>query len=123
MSKRRLEHKGGIPMALDYEAVNDIISQYIADVEERMPIDKVYLYGSFARQDAGWDSDVDLCFFSKDFRNETILNTLNTLWEIKRKYNDKICLEPNAFPASELTNDNPFVKEVLRTGKEIKIDR
>jgi hypothetical protein len=33
------------------------------------------------------------------------------------------CLEPNAFPASELANDNPFVKEVLRTRKEIKIDK
>ncbi|GHV28361.1 hypothetical protein AGMMS4952_11800 [Spirochaetia bacterium] len=27
--------------------------------------------------------------------------------------------EPNAFPTSELYNDNPFVKEILRTGEEI----
>jgi hypothetical protein len=28
-------------------------------------------------------------------------------------------VEPNAFPASELYNDNLFVKEILRTGREI----
>jgi predicted nucleotidyltransferase len=71
-------------MAIDYEAVNKIISQYVADVKAKMRIDKVYLYGSYARRDAQWDSDVDLCFFSKHFKNETILADLNTLWELKR---------------------------------------
>jgi hypothetical protein len=28
-------------------------------------------------------------------------------------------IDPRAFPTSELDNDNPFVKEVLRTGFEI----
>jgi len=27
--------------------------------------------------------------------------------------------EPIAFPTSEIYNDNPFVKEILRTGKEL----
>ena len=40
-------------------------------------------------------------------------------FELKRRYNNDICLEPNAFPLSELNNDNPFVKEILRTGMEI----
>jgi predicted nucleotidyltransferase len=106
-------------MVVDYEAVNKMIHQYVADVKARMPIDKVYLYGSYARNDAQWDSDVDLCFFSNCFDNRTILASLNTLWEIKRPYNSKVCFGPNAFPTSELYNDNPFVKEILRTGKEI----
>jgi predicted nucleotidyltransferase len=108
-------------MAVDNEAVNTIIRQYVKEVKALLPIDKVYLYGSYARGTAEWDSDVDLCFFSGAFKNETIFDTLGTLWRLKRKYNKEICIEPNAFPSAELLNDNPFVKEIVRTGFEITV--
>jgi len=106
-------------MAVDYEAADRIVRQYIREVKAAIPIDKVYLYGSYASKTARWDSDVDLCFFSKAFENQNILDVLTQLGVFTRKYNREICLEPNAFPTSELDNDNPFVKEILRTGREI----
>jgi len=106
-------------MVVDDEAAKRIISQYISDVKAVMPIDKVYLYGSYARGAARWDSDIDLCFFSASFSNENIMQVIGQLFKLKRQYNKYICLEPNAFPLSELENDNPFIKEVLRTGREI----
>jgi len=106
-------------MAIDYETTKRIISQYVADVKAVMPIDKVYLYGSYASGKAEWDSDIDLCFFSSNFKNENIMQTIGHLFKLKRQYNKYICLEPNAFPSSELDNDNPFVKEILRTGQEL----
>ena len=106
-------------MAIDYEAAKRIINQYVSDVRAAMPIDKVYLYGSYASGTAKWDSDVDLCFFSASFSIEDIMQITERLFELKRRYNKYICLEPNAFPLSELDNDNPFVKEILRTGSEI----
>jgi predicted nucleotidyltransferase len=106
-------------MAVDYEAARRIIDQYVSEVRKVLPIDKVYLYGSYANGTAQWDSDVDLCFFSNSFASQSTTDVISRLFELKRKYNKFICLEPNAFPASELDNDNPFVKEILRTGKEI----
>ena len=106
-------------MAVDYEAVEKIIEQYVTDVKAELPITKVYLYGSYANGTAQWDSDVDLCFFSDSFTTNGIMQVLGKLFELKRSYNKYICFEPNAFPSSELFNDNPFVKEILRTGKEI----
>jgi predicted nucleotidyltransferase len=106
-------------MAVDYEAAWRIVGQYVSDVRAALPIDKVYLYGSYANGTAQWDSDVDICFFSNSFASRTIMDVINRLFELKRKYNKYIYLEPNAFPASELENDNPFVKEILRTGREI----
>ena len=106
-------------MALTYETVNQIIDQYISDVRAALPIDKVYLYGSYINGTARWDSDVDLCFFSDSFTTQDIMQVIGRLYELKRRYNKYICLEPNAFPLSELDNDNPFVKEILRTGREI----
>jgi predicted nucleotidyltransferase len=90
-------------------------------VKAAMPVDRVFLYGSYASKTARWDSDVDLCFFSRAFEGKDILAVLDSLWALKIKYNRDLCLEPNAFPASELENDNPFVKEILRTGREIVV--
>jgi len=106
-------------MAVDYEAIRRIIDQYILNVMAVLPIDKVYLYGSYANGTAQWDSDVDLCFFSESFDAHDIMQIIGQLFELKRQYNKYVCLEPNAFPMSELNNNNPFVKEILRTGIEI----
>jgi len=106
-------------MDVDYETAHRIINQYVSDVKAVLPIDKVYLYGSYANGTAKWDSDVDLCFFSDNFDIENIMQIIGRLFELKHRYNKHICLEPNAFPTSELHNDNPFVKEILRTGTEI----
>jgi hypothetical protein len=34
-------------MAVDYEAAEKIINEYISEVKAAIPIDKVYLYGSY----------------------------------------------------------------------------
>jgi predicted nucleotidyltransferase len=106
-------------MVVDYEAVNQIIKKYVSEVKMLYPIDKVYLYGSYANNTAQWDSDVDLCFFSECFTEQNIMKIIGQLYELKRRYNKTICLEPNAFPLSEIDNDNPFIKEILRNGTEI----
>jgi len=96
-----------------------IVKQYISDVKKTMPIDKVYLYGSYARGTQGENSDIDICFFSQAFETRRTLDVLTELFYLKIKYDKDILIEPNAFPVSELYNDNPFVKEILRTGREI----
>ena len=106
-------------MAKDIEAVIAIVQQYIADVKKAMPIDKVYLYGSYAKGTQRENSDVDLCFFSKAFESSRSLDILTELFYLKIKYDKDLLIEPNAFPTSEMYNDNPFVKEIVRTGREI----
>lgn len=44
--------------------MNEVIRNYISDVKRIMPIDKVILFGSYAKGTATKYSDVDLCFFS-----------------------------------------------------------
>jgi len=106
-------------MAADIKTIIPIVQQYIDDVKNAMPIDKVFLYGSFANGTQKKDSDVDICFFSKSFESRRNLDILTELFYLKTKYDREILIEPNAFPVSELYNDNPFVKEILRTGLEI----
>jgi len=106
-------------MVVSNEAVNKIIHEYIADVKNKMPIDKVYLYGSYAKGIQHKNSDIDICFFSKAFESRRNLDVLTELFYLKIKYDKDVLIEPNAFPVSELYNDNPFVKEILRTGRQI----
>ncbi|GHU49177.1 hypothetical protein FACS1894200_07560 [Spirochaetia bacterium] len=105
-------------MVTDLKTVKELAKQYSEDVRKVMPIDKVYLYGSYAKGTQREDSDVDICFFSGAFETRRRVDVLTELFHITRKYNTRIAIEPNAFPTSELENDNPFVKEILRTGEE-----
>ncbi|GMO15848.1 MAG: hypothetical protein Ta2A_25860 [Treponemataceae bacterium] len=108
-------------MVIDAETLNSKLNSYVADVKKVMPIDKVYLYGSYARGTPHKWSDVDVCFFSKAFESRSSIDVVVDLMEIAWKYNPAICFEPRAFPTSELENDNPFVKEIVRTGREIAL--
>ena len=106
-------------MAAEIEAVNAIIQNYIDDIKKAMPIDKVYLYGSYAKGTQQKNSDIDICFFSRAFESRRTLDVLTDLFFLKIKYDKDILIQPNAFSTSELHNDNPFVKEILQTGREI----
>ncbi|MHC6203076.1 nucleotidyltransferase domain-containing protein [Breznakiellaceae bacterium SP9] len=105
-------------MVTDLKTVKELAKQYSEEVRKAMSIDKVYLYGSYAKGTQREDSDVDICFFSSAFETRRRVDVLTELFHITRKYNTSIAIEPNAFPTSELENDNPFVKEILRTGEE-----
>jgi len=106
-------------MAVNFETINSVIQQYVTDVKKAIPIDKVYLYGSYAKGKQQDGSDVDICFFSQAFETRQPLDILTDLFYLKIKYDKDILIEPNAFPTNELYSDNPFVNEILRTGREL----
>jgi predicted nucleotidyltransferase len=105
-------------MALDFETITLIIKNYADEVRQIMPVEKVFLYGSYAKGYATEESDVDVCFFLKNFGNKDKHDIMIKLLGLIYKYN--IYIEPNVFEESDLYTDNPFVKEVLRTGIEIQ---
>jgi predicted nucleotidyltransferase len=110
--------EGGIRVALDIKTVNQTVSSYVSDVKSVMPIDRVFLFGSYAKGTPNDDSDIDLCFFSHYFEDKKSLDLLSQLCRLTLNYRG-VDIEPHVFPTSELQNDNPFVKEILRTGREI----
>jgi predicted nucleotidyltransferase len=105
-------------MALDIETVQRIAKDYVAEVKKTTHIDKAYLYGSYAKGTYNETSDVDICFFSNQFENRRAVDVLTDLLGAAMKF-PEIFIEPRAFPTSEINNDNPFVKEILRTGSEL----
>ena len=106
-------------MALDFTSVIDITKNYVNEVRYIYPVDKAILYGSYAKGTADkHHSDIDICFFLENYAGKERMDILMELLRIKRKFKDAY-FEPTIFPTSELENDNPFVKEIIRTGIEI----
>ena len=105
-------------MAYDYETISETIMNYVLDVRRAIPIDRVVLFGSFAKGEATEESDIDICFFSHSFESQQMVDVSKQLFRLTRKYKG-IDIEPFGFPTSELEKDNPFVNEIMRTGIEL----
>ncbi|MDR0951378.1 MAG: nucleotidyltransferase domain-containing protein [Oscillospiraceae bacterium] len=105
-------------MAADIEAVNRTVSNYVADVKSTMPVDRAFLFGSYAKGTADEGSDIDVCFFMPSFGGKRRVDVIRDLLGITSKYKGAF-FEPIAFPTGEIERGNPFVKEILRTGVEL----
>ncbi len=107
-------------MAIDVETVMRLSKRYADDVRRAMPVDKAVLFGSYAKGTADPLSDIDICFFLDNYGGKQRVDVIGDLLRLSNVPDYKgAFFEPIAFPTSEIYNDNPFVKEVLRTGKEI----
>ena len=105
-------------MVTDFETIRRLAEEYAENVKRVLPVDKVVLYGSYAKGTSTDLSDVDICFFLNDFNGKRRVDIIGELLGLCGRYKGAY-FEPNAFPTSEIERDNPFVKEILSTGIEI----
>lgn len=90
------------------------------DIERHLPIREVYLFGSYADGTANNDSDIDIAIVSDGFRGIRYFDR-QTIHHLIKKDLLKVYfnLELHPFKTEDFTPDNPFVEEILRTGKKI----
>ena len=105
-------------MAVDFEAVTQISRRYAQDVARALPVSKAVLFGSYAKGTADAQSDIDVCFFLDSYGGKRRMDVLEELLWMTYDYKG-VYFEPMVFETSDLYNDNPFVKEVLRTGRDL----
>lgn len=107
-------------MATDIETIMQLSKRYADDVRRVMPVDKAVLFGSYAKGTADALSDIDICFFLDNYGGKRRVDVIGEMLRLSNVPDYKNAFfEPIAFPTSEIYNDNPFVKEILRTGKEL----
>lgn len=80
-------------------------------------IDRAVLFGSFVKGTAGKWSDIDIALVSKDFTGVGFND--------RKKINPSLIkvdsrIEPHPFRPEDFTEDNPFVKEILKEGIEVR---
>ena len=105
-------------MAVDIKEIKQKARSFAEDVKQVMPVDKAILFGSYAKGYASEWSDVDICFFLKDYNGKQRFELIAELIGMGGKYPD-VPFEPLVFESAEMQNGNPFVNGILAEGIEL----
>ena len=106
-------------MVTNSETVDRIAKDYVTDVSRELPVDRAILFGSYARGYASARSDIDICFFLKNYNGKSRVDLLTQILGIGGKKYRGFFFEPIIFESSEIQKDNPLIREILSTGKEL----
>ena len=105
-------------MAKNINAIRKIIKRYIkVIIENNVKIDKLYLFGSYAKGCAQDDSDIDIAIISRNFKGDRFLDR-RLIVPLRRKIDRRI--EPIPYRPEDFKESDPLVSEIVRNGIEIK---
>lgn len=99
----------------------DTILRYIYILnKENIPIEKAFLYGSFARDEANTDSDIDVMLVSELFENRND-KIRGMAWRLTAEVDPRI--EPYMVGTKRFLTDDysPLLEIVRKEGIEIEI--
>ncbi len=97
--------------------INDTITEYVQTLQDnRIPVWRLYLFGSHAKGTAKADSDIDLAVFLDrdeiDGFNEDV-----QLMRLTRKVD--LSIEPHCFSRKDFEDPDPFVQGILANGERV----
>ena len=96
------------------DALN-IAKKYAEVVKNNFDSQRIILFGSYAKGNYRKDSDIDIAIVFPDYANR--LDRQVELMKLTRKVDSRI--EPHPFREKEFEISNPFVNEIITSGKEI----
>ncbi|MBI5472199.1 MAG: nucleotidyltransferase domain-containing protein [Ignavibacteriae bacterium] len=99
------------------EDLNNVIRRFLSLVSEEVSVKEAYLFGSYAKGVAHEYSDIDMAIVSDDFVGCRFDDSTRLG---KYVIKTSIDIEVHPFKTEDFTPDNPFVEEILRTGKRIQ---
>jgi predicted nucleotidyltransferase len=78
-----------------------------------LPVEKIILFGSYARNMANENSDIDLAVILKEIKEDRFTTRLE-LMKYCRGFEDVI--EPHPFLDKDFNLGNPFAAEIMKDG-------
>lgn len=95
------------------------IREYIGSLQQdAVPIDRVVLFGSYAKGTQHRWSDIDLCIISPKFRNT--YKATQYLWS-KRLHDSGLTIEPVGFSRKNFQDDSSLIAEIKKSGIDIPL--
>jgi len=101
--------------------VKKAVREYVAALKKEIPVERVVLFGSRAKNSAGRESDIDLAIVSSVFGKNPQADgkyLIRKLWEVKYSRIDPIGYSPRDFRAAL---PSPLLCEIRKHGREIKV--
>lgn len=97
-----------------------LIEEFIKSVkDDNITIEKVILFGSYAKGTYKDDSDIDLAIISPDFKEEDCIENMTKLLYKANKLKADIQTIP--FSLHEYKEPKGIIEEIINTGVEIQI--
>lgn len=95
------------------------VRKYVNELKKEIVIDRVILFGSYARGNPKSYSDIDLAIFSKDFKDKDEIRNMQYLFQKTMAVDTSI--EPHPFYPRDLLSPikGTVVYEILKTGKRV----
>jgi len=94
---------------------NDVLSYIELIKKDKIPIEKVIVFGSYAKGKPHKWSDIDICIISPNFKKPfSVLHYL-----LKKSYQIKSIIEPHPYHPKDFINEDPLVWEIKKTGIEV----
>jgi predicted nucleotidyltransferase len=104
-------------MAKVSDTLIEKIKLFVKELEkEKLTISKVFLFGSYARNQQNEWSDIDIAVVSDDFTGNRMNDydkCANAILKVDRS------IEPIPYKTENFTSDNPFANEIITTGIRI----
>ncbi len=91
-------------------------------ISDKIKIDGIYLFGSYAKDKAHEYSDIDIAVLSSDFEGIRFIDGSKISKIILHETYPElpfVDFEIHPYKTNEFTEDDPFVAEILRTGIKI----
>ena len=101
----------------DKQLIYQKIRDYVQTLKQsKVPVWRLYLYGSYAKNTHHAESDIDLAvFWDRDdidgFDEDVLLRKL--CWDIDLR------IEPHSFARSDFDETDPYIREIIETGERI----
>jgi predicted nucleotidyltransferase len=99
---------------MDKNEVIAKLKQYRLLLEDHFQIEKVYLFGSYAKNSYRTDSDIDVAIIVNKIEGDYFI-TNPILWKLRRQIDDRI--EPILLETGK--DESGFLKEIQKYGIEI----
>lgn len=106
-------------MVASPDQVLEIIIKYVRELENHnIPVQEVFLFGSYAGKNPRSESDIDLAVISEIFTEDRFENRRKIV-PLRRKIDSRI--EPIPFTPTRFTQGGILADEIKRTGIKIEI--
>lgn len=103
--------------------LNEFIKSYAKDLELKIPLEKVILFGSYARGAEREESDVDLVFVSSAFSGMDSMARFKLIGSVRKNYS--FAVDYFGFTHEELESASSLTTlgEIRETGKALFINK
>lgn len=99
------------------KSVLEIVKDYVSNLQNKIPVEKAIIFGSYAKGTPHQFSDVNIAIFSDYFKGISRVESIYFLLLNAVDYD--LDLEPQAFTMDEYYHPLGIVSEIISTGVEL----